>query len=267
MGELTFLGRSPMCHLFLDAWNWSFPQNEKPSVCFGPPIIFTVNSPSLHCPPPMSFKNVNWWRVLIASCIGYPIVNVILCLSLSLDKSTFHYFLNEVPFSIERDHALVRPIADAILKLTKDPLVQSDLVEHYVFDHIKYVEDDVQFGREYQATLTEMISLRSQRNDQNLCGDCDERAILAANLFRALGIPYKLRVSLLWGHAWVDVTINGKTYSVLHNGIDPPTFWTFIPRLFAPILHPVATPIERMNVGDMPIDFIWAKYHIMHMRV
>jgi hypothetical protein len=68
---------------------------------------------------------------------------------------------------------------------------------------------------EYHATFDEMLARRREAGWLYLRDDCDGRAVFAAHLLAALGIPWRLEASYWKEHAWVIARVDGVDYDLL----------------------------------------------------
>ena len=86
-------------------------------------------------------------------------------------------------------------------------------VSHLLVD---YDDDDRVYGAdEFHATLDEMLARRRQAGWLYLRDDCDGRAVFAAHLLSALGIPWRLEASYWKEHAWIVARVGGVDYDLL----------------------------------------------------
>jgi len=125
--------------------------------------------------------------------------------------------------------------------------------QKWVIDNIKYVSDKTQYGiNEYWCYPSEILKTKK--------GDCDDGAILMANLMLASGIPYwKIRLTAGWvgtdiekqeGHAYVTYFCDDLDYWVAMD-------WCY---------YPETTPVNtRPDYKDSQIYhnvwFSWNKYY------
>jgi hypothetical protein len=125
-------------------------------------------------------------------------------------------FLREMPATIRADHPAIVPIAAAIRRITTNPLEQLAVVNDVTHLLVDYDDDERVYGyREFHATLDEMIARRREAGWVYLRDDCDGRAVFAAHLLAALGIPWRLEASYWLEHAWVTARVNGVDYDLL----------------------------------------------------
>lgn len=118
--------------------------------------------------------------------------------------------------SVRANHPAIAPVAAAIREITNDPLEQLVVVNDVTHLLVDYDDDSRVYGaEEYHATLDEMLARRRQSGWLYLRDDCDGRAVFAAHLLAALGIPWRLEASYWKEHAWVVARVNGKDYDLL----------------------------------------------------
>lgn len=86
-------------------------------------------------------------------------------------------------------------------------------VTHLLVD---YDDDERVYGAdEYHATFEEMLARRREAGWLYLRDDCDGRAVFAAHLLSALGIPWRLEASYWKEHAWIVARVGGVNYDLL----------------------------------------------------
>jgi hypothetical protein len=118
--------------------------------------------------------------------------------------------------SVRADHPAIVPVAEAIRRVTANPLEQLVMVNDVTHLLVDYDEDERVYGvEEYHATLDEMLARRRQSGWLYLRDDCDGRAVFAAHLLAALGIPWHLEASYWKEHAWVVARVGGIEYDLL----------------------------------------------------
>ncbi len=91
----------------------------------------------------------------------------------------------------------VRPPVDpSVIELVEDDIPNEPVeMEKFVLALIKYEYDWENYGMpDYVSTARQAVSRRR--------GDCEDRAIVLANLFEAKNMPYDLKASLV--HYWVE---------------------------------------------------------------
>ena len=129
---------------------------------------------------------------------------------------TRHQFRHHMARTVRADHPVILPVAAAIRAITTDPREQLVMVNDVTHLLVEYDDDDRVYGKnEYHATLEEMLARRRQAGWLYLRDDCDGRAIFAAHLLSALGIPWRLEASYWKGHAWVVAQAGGREYDLL----------------------------------------------------
>ncbi|HEY0944187.1 MAG TPA: hypothetical protein VGD81_02940 [Opitutaceae bacterium] len=132
-------------------------------------------------------------------------------------------FRRELPRTVRADHPAILPVAAAIRTLSHDPLEQLVLVNDVTHLLVDYDDDERVYGRaEYHATLDEMLARRRDHGWLYLRDDCDGRAVFAAHLLAALGIPWRLEASGWKQHAWVVARVQGVDYDLLDLRPDAP---------------------------------------------
>jgi hypothetical protein len=132
------------------------------------------------------------------------------------EPNTRRHFREVMPTTVRADHPAMRPVVEAIRAITSDPLEQLVVVNDVTHLLVEYDDDERVYGAlDYHATLDEMIAKRRQEGWIYLRDDCDGRAIFAAHLLAALGIPWRLETSYWKRHAWVVATVGGVEYDLL----------------------------------------------------
>lgn len=125
-------------------------------------------------------------------------------------------FCHEMPLTVVPNHPDIMPIAAAIRAITTEPLEQVVVVNDVTHLLVDYDEDGRVYGcHEYHATLDEMIARRRAAGWIYLRDDCDGRAVFAAHVLAALGIPWRLEASYWKRHAWVVARVGGVEYDLL----------------------------------------------------
>ncbi len=131
-------------------------------------------------------------------------------------RHTREYFRHEMWRTVRADHPAIVPVANAIRAITTDPLEQLVVVNDVTHLLVDYDDDQRVYGvEEYHATLDEMLAKRREHGWLYLRDDCDGRAVFAAHLLAALGIPWRLEASYWKEHAWVIARVNGVDYDLL----------------------------------------------------
>lgn len=125
-------------------------------------------------------------------------------------------FRKTMPLTVRGDHPAIQPVVAAILAVTTDPLEQIVMVNDVTHLLVDYDEDHRVYGQpEYHATLDEMIARRRETGWVYLRDDCDGRAVFAAHLLAALGIPWRFEASYWQRHAWIVAHVDGADYDLL----------------------------------------------------
>lgn len=131
-------------------------------------------------------------------------------------RHTRENFRHEMARTVRPDHPAIVPLAAAIRTITRNPLEQLVMVNDISHLLVDYDEDERVYGvDEYHATLDEMLDRRRSAGWLYLRDDCDGRAVFAAHLLAALGIPWRLEASYWKEHAWVVATVRGEDYDLL----------------------------------------------------
>ncbi len=126
------------------------------------------------------------------------------------------YFRTQMWKTVRADHPFIVPVAKAIRAVTTDPLQQLVMVNDVTHLLVDYDEDMRVYGVEdFHATLDEMIQRRRAGGWAYLRDDCDGRAVFAAHLLAALGIPWRFEASYWKEHAWVVAKVGGREYDLL----------------------------------------------------
>lgn len=132
------------------------------------------------------------------------------------DRNSLEYFRHDMWRTVRADHPAIVPIAAAIRRITTDPLQQLVVVNDVTALLVEYDDDQRVYGvDDFHATLDEMIARRRAAGWAYLRDDCDGRAVFAAHLLAALGIPWRLEASYWKEHAWVVARVNGVDYDLL----------------------------------------------------
>ncbi|MHA1868738.1 MAG: transglutaminase-like domain-containing protein [Candidatus Heimdallarchaeaceae archaeon] len=123
------------------------------------------------------------------------------------------YIPNKGKYKVDLRNFFINSNSDELQNIVKSMKEKSDdkkavFCQKWVKDNIRYVSDKIQFGiPEYWEYPQETLYTKK--------GDCDDGAILMANLMLASGIPYwKIRLNAgnvydkkgknLGGHCWVN---------------------------------------------------------------
>lgn len=131
-------------------------------------------------------------------------------------RHTREHFRHNMAASVRADHPAIVSVADAIRAITTNPLEQIVMVNDVTHLLVDYDEDERVYGvEEFHATLEEMLARRRQAGWLYLRDDCDGRAVFAAHILAALGIPWRLEASYWKEHAWVVARVNGIDYDLL----------------------------------------------------
>jgi hypothetical protein len=132
------------------------------------------------------------------------------------DRNGLEYFRHDMWRTVRADHPAIVPIAAAIRAITHDPLQQLVMVNDVTTLLVEYDDDSRVYGLDdFHATLDEMIARRRAAGWVYLRDDCDGRAVFAAHLLAALGIPWRLEASYWKEHAWVVARVHGVEYDLL----------------------------------------------------
>lgn len=131
-------------------------------------------------------------------------------------RHTREYFRTSMPATVRADHPAIQPVVAAIRAITTDPLQQLVVVNDISHLLIDYDDDQRVYGaEEFHATFDEMLARRREAGWVYLRDDCDGRAVFAAHLLAALGIPWRLEASYWKEHAWVVAKVDGVEYDLL----------------------------------------------------
>ncbi len=131
-------------------------------------------------------------------------------------RHTREHFRRTLPLTVRPDHPAIQPVAAAIRAVTRDPLEQLVVVNDVAHLLVDYDDDLRVYGHEeFHATLDEMLARRRQGGWLYLRDDCDGRAVFAAHLLAALGIPWRFEASYWKEHAWVVARVRGVDYDLL----------------------------------------------------
>lgn len=166
-------------------------------------------------------------------------------------RHTRDNFRYDMPRTVRADHPAIMPVAKAIQRITTDPLQQLVMVNDVTHLLVDYDDDQRVYGAdEFHATLDEMLARRREGGWLYLRDDCDGRAVFAAHLLAALGIPWRLEASFWKEHAWVIARVGGVDYDLLDLRPDAPEIDRVSYRLFG---HFFVAPSHR------PPPFAWRR--------
>ncbi|MGH7943477.1 MAG: hypothetical protein ACREH8_06030 [Opitutaceae bacterium] len=131
-------------------------------------------------------------------------------------RHTREYFRHNMAASVRSNHPAILPVAAAIRAVTTRPLEQIVMVNDVTHLLVDYDDDERVYGaEEFHATFDEMLSRRRHAGWLYLRDDCDGRAVFAAHLLSALGIPWRLEASYWKEHAWVVARVGKVDYDLL----------------------------------------------------
>jgi hypothetical protein len=131
-------------------------------------------------------------------------------------RHTREHFRRNMPKTIRPDHPAIKPVVDAIRAVTSEPLEQIVMVNDVTHLLVDYDDDERVYGTdEFHATFEEMLARRREAGWLYLRDDCDGRAVFAAHLLSALGIPWRLEASYWKEHAWIVARVGGVNYDLL----------------------------------------------------
>ena len=131
-------------------------------------------------------------------------------------RHTRDHFRNTMPRTVRADHPAIVPVANAIRAISNDPLEQIGIVNDVTHLLVDYDDDERVYGSaEFHATFEEMLSRRRQAGWVYMRDDCDGRAVFAAHLLAALGIPWRFEASYWKEHAWIVARVKGVDYDLL----------------------------------------------------
>jgi hypothetical protein len=148
-------------------------------------------------------------------------------------RHTRQHFRLTLPESVRADHPAIMPVVAAIRAVTQNPLEQIVMVNDVSHLLVDYDHDERVYGAvEFHATLDEMLTRRRQAGWLYLRDDCDGRAIFAAHLLSALGIPWRLEASYWKEHAWISAFVNDTAYDLLDLRRDSPEIQRLSYKLF-----------------------------------
>ncbi len=134
----------------------------------------------------------------------------------AIDTSNFNY--NHTNFSIDKkedyrkllepNNPNIKRIADQIVALGCDGnrVCYAKAIFYFVRDNFDYVSDPLKY--EYVKTAEESLVSKG--------GDCDDAAVLLANLMRAIGI--NTRFVFIPGHIYVQIELNEALSKYKDNG-------------------------------------------------
>ncbi len=166
-------------------------------------------------------------------------------------RHTRENFRYNMPDTVRADHPAIVPVANAIRVVTSNPLEQIVMVNDVTHLLVDYDDDLRVYGvTEFHATLDEMLARRREAGWLYLRDDCDGRAVFAAHLLAALGIPWRLEASYWKEHAWVIARVNGVDYDLLDLRTNAPETNRLSYKLFG---HFFVAPSRR------PPPFAWRR--------
>jgi hypothetical protein len=166
-------------------------------------------------------------------------------------RHTRENFRQNLAATIRPDHPAIVPVAAAIRAVTQKPLEQIVMVNDVTHLLVDYDDDERVYGTpEFHATLDEMLARRRQGGWLYLRDDCDGRAVFAAHLLAALGIPWRLEASYWKEHAWVIARVDGVEYDLLDLRLNAPETARVSYKLFG---HFFVRPTHR------PPAFSWRR--------
>jgi transglutaminase-like putative cysteine protease len=105
---------------------------------------------------------------------------------------------------VQADHATLRGHAATVIGETTDPWEQALKLHEWVFTHIDKVA---------VLSIPSALEVLAERR-----GDCNEHTVLFTALARAVGIPTKIAIGVVWSddldgfyyHAWPEVHVEGR---------------------------------------------------------
>jgi hypothetical protein len=131
-------------------------------------------------------------------------------------RHTREHFRHNMAALVRPNHRAIVPVAAAIRAVTSNPLEQLVMVNDVTHLLVDYDDDERVYGAdEFHATLDEMLARRRQSGWLYLRDDCDGRAVFAAHLLAALGIPWRLEASYWKEHAWIVARVGAVEYDLL----------------------------------------------------
>jgi hypothetical protein len=173
-------------------------------------------------------------------------------------RHTRENFRYNMASTVRADHPAIAPVAAAIRAVTDKPLEQIVMVNDVTHLLVDYDEDErVYRTPEFHATLDEMLAQRRRAGWLYLRDDCDGRAVFAAHLLAALGIPWRFEASYWKEHAWVIARVGGVEYDLLDLRLNAPETNRISYRLFG---HYFVRPSRR------PPPFAWRRAWAEHTQ-
>ena len=158
---------------------------------------------------------------------------------------------------IDSEDEKVQRLAKRAIGNSRDPWDKAVKIEHWVFQNIR----DKNFATAF-APASEVA--------RNLTGDCSEHAVLAAAMCRAVGIPSRVAVGLLYMdddrrrlkgfgfHMWHEVYVNRplgrarRLVGSIHGRRHPHQARRHQPRRRRPVRGLPAHPPRPGQAGDRP---------------
>ncbi|HVU35907.1 MAG TPA: hypothetical protein VHE61_20875 [Opitutaceae bacterium] len=203
----------------------------------------------------------------------------------SIDRNSIEYFRHDMWRTVTPNNPAIVPIANAIRAITHNPLHQLAMVNDVTTLLVEYDSDKRVYGvDDFHATLNEMIARQRAGGWAYLRDDCDGRAVFAAHLLAALGIPWRLDASYWKEHAWVVARVNGINYDLLDLRANAPEYKTrgyrLIGHWFVRASHPppafnwreawVVRTHENLKIGltlgMLTLDSNRYAMHVRHAR-
>jgi hypothetical protein len=131
-------------------------------------------------------------------------------------RHTREHFRHNMAATVRANHPAIVPVAAAIRAVTTKPIEQIVMVNDVTHLLVDYDDDERVYGsEEFHATFDEMLARRRLAGWLYLRDDCDGRAVFAAHLLSALGIPWRLEASYWKEHAWIVARVGGVDYDLL----------------------------------------------------
>jgi hypothetical protein len=131
-------------------------------------------------------------------------------------RHTREHFRHNMAATVRANHPAIIPVAAAIRAVSNKPLEQIVMVNDVTHLLVDYDDDERVYGtEEFHATFDEMLARRRRAGWLYLRDDCDGRAVFAAHLLSALGIPWRLEASYWKEHAWIVARVGGVDYDLL----------------------------------------------------
>jgi len=123
------------------------------------------------------------------------------------------------PFAgkIDASNPEVVMVADAIKRISADPMTQLYLVETAAYHRVEYQASSTVWGRAaHIPSMGELVAAQSAQGWTRMRGDCTAQAVFMASALANLGLPWRFARSTVLHHAWVqaEATNGGEWFDL-----------------------------------------------------